>query len=191
MKNRMEEFIPYLCRLSKKDSGAISKLRLSLEYPLGHYPPAYPYVEPFVASDMHESNPVRLSLYLVGGLFAIHPSTSLRSLARSCGQLMTRREGRHIGIERRFISLLEAPQSSLKTHLRQIVTILAKENVGVDYTELLKDLCYWLDPSREEVHSQIQFRWMQEFYSGVSWEPVLMDSSARQEGMGTHYEPVC
>jgi CRISPR system Cascade subunit CasB len=165
MNEHARNFIAYLIRLHEQDRRAIAVLRRSLSFPPGTYPPAYPYVERFVGADRHEADPFRLALYLVAGLFALHPHNASRRLAASLGELMFRRSSD--SIEKRFIALLGADSDNLEQYLRQIVTLLAADDSGLDYGALLNDLTCWLNPNATERRDQIRQRWARDFYGAL------------------------
>jgi len=170
-------FITYLIRLRERDRGAIAVLRRSLSFPPGEYPPAYPYVERFVGADSHGKDPFRLALYLVAGLFALHPHNTPNRLAASLGKLMFRRGSD--SIEKRFIALLGADEDNIEKYLRQIVTLLAADDCGLDYVALLNDLPYWLNPNATEKHDQIRQRWARDFYGALIEEDVNAKTTSK------------
>ena len=165
MNEHARDFITHLIRLREKDRRAIAVLRRSLSFPPGRYPPAYPYVERFVGVDRHEADPFRLALYLVAGLFALHPHNASKCLGASLGELMLRRGSD--SIEKRFIALLGADAGNIEEYLRQIVTLLAADDYGLDYVALLNDLPYWLNPNATERRDQIRQRWARDFYGAL------------------------
>jgi len=165
MNEHARDFIAHLIRLREQDRRAIAVLRRSLSFPPGKYPPAYPYVERFVGADRHEADAFRLALYLVAGLFALHPHNAPKRLAASLGELMLRR-GRD-SVEKRFISRLGADADNIEKYLRQIVTLLAADDCGLDYAALLIDLRYWLNPNATEKRDQIRQRWARDFYGAL------------------------
>ena len=64
MSDFANDFLKHLGALSERQPGALAALRRSLGFAPGAYPPAYPYVERFVAAESHANNPQRLALYL-------------------------------------------------------------------------------------------------------------------------------
>jgi len=162
MSEHAEGFVAYLIRLREQDRGALAELRRSLSFAPGAYPPAYPYVERFVGPERHAADPYRKALYLVAGLFALHPKAGSKSLAASLGQLMRDRESE--SIEKRFISLLGADPENLSNYLRQVVTLLAADDLGIDYAALLDDLARWLNSYAVDIRDQIRQRWARDFY---------------------------
>lgn len=188
MKDLKDEFIRHLADLKRNNPGAIAKLRFSLDFPIGNYPPAFPYVEPFLRFTRDEPDALRLALYLTAGLFGVHPKMSTRSLANNCGRLISKQE--HSILEKRFLSLLEAQTDQLALSLRRLVVALAKEDLGIDYYSLLKDLTLWMDPLAIEARGQIHFRWLQELYSAASFQSQYADYGLPENRSENVYGPV-
>lgn len=159
-------FINYLASLKKDNRAGIAILRRSLGFPPGQYPAAYPYVERFVAQDKYQDDAQRCALYLVAGLYALHPMSKADSLAASFGVL--RHQSKSASIESRFIALLAADPTNLSNYLRQVVSLLASAKIGLDYEGLLKDLSYWMNPYLEPtVRDRIRQRWARDFYRSL------------------------
>ncbi|RMX15406.1 type I-E CRISPR-associated protein Cse2/CasB [Vandammella animalimorsus] len=168
MNEHARTFIAYLQTLQEKqDLGALAELRRSLAFEPGSYPRAFPYVERFVAKDMHESDARRLALYVVAGLFAVHPQAAGHSFAAAFGRLAQLRKASteheySRSIERRFIALLEADADTLHTHLRHAISLLKASEIGLDYARLLDDAALWMN-HRIDV-SRLRQRWARDFY---------------------------
>lgn len=162
MSEHAENFIDHLDRMRDQNRGAFAELRRSLSFAPGTYPPAYPYVERFVVSESNANHPYRQALYLVAGLFALHPQAGRKSLASNLGELMRNRDSE--SIEKRFIALLGADPENLPNYLRQIITLLAADGLGVNYGSLLSDLGRWLNPYDIEARDKVRQRWARDFY---------------------------
>ncbi len=162
MSEHAQEFVTHLRRLGERDRAAMAILRRSLAFPPGGFPPAYPYVERFVGEGRREQDSFRLALYLTAGLYALNPAPSSNTLARSLGVLMAQRGSE--SIEKRFIALLGADDNNVGQYLRQIVTLLKADGVGLDYVALLADLSHWLNPFAAEARDRIRQRWARDFY---------------------------
>jgi CRISPR system Cascade subunit CasB len=70
-------------------------------------------------------------------------------------------------IEKRFIALLGADAGNIGEYLRQIVTLLAADDYGLDYVALLNDLPCSLNPNATEKRDQIRQRWARDFYGAL------------------------
>ncbi len=163
-----ESFIDHLELLGKQNRGALAVLRRSSGFPPGAYPPAFPYVERYVARDSSPKDGRRLALYVVAALYARHPKVDGQSFATAWGEL-ARRPNRGDGIEKRFIALLGADAENLSDYLRQAVSLLAAEAIGLDYAALLRDLSLWLDSRLDpEIRDSIRQRWARDFYRALS-----------------------
>lgn len=160
MSEHAERFIEHLCTLRQRDTGAMAALRHSLTFEPGTYPRAFPYVERFVGADRHAHDARRLALYAVAGLFARHPEQQNRSFAAAFGELLRQRESQ--SIEQRFIALLEADADNIVDYLRQAISLLAADGIGLDYARLLKDLSVWMNPYADR--DLLRQRWAREFY---------------------------
>jgi CRISPR system Cascade subunit CasB len=166
MSNHVEQFVEHLNRLRERDRGALAILRRSLSFAPGAYPPSYPYVERFVGMDRKASDSFRLALYLVAGLYALHPETSTNSLATGLAELMHRRNSG--SIEGRFLALLGADSENLAEYLRHAVTLFAADNIGINYTSLFGDLVVWLNPYAGETRDQVRQTWARDFYGTLA-----------------------
>ncbi|KAF0805181.1 CRISPR-associated Cse2 family protein [Alcanivorax sp. S71-1-4] len=171
MSEHAERFIEYLKTLKEKDRGAMATLRHSLAFEPGAYPKAFPYVERFAGSSLHERDARRLALYAVAGLFARHPMQRPQRFAASLGELMRGRESP--SIEQRFVALLGADAENIMEYLRQAVSLLAADSIGFDYARLLDDLTIWMDlgpamdPTRRD---HLRQRWARDFYRALQAE---------------------
>lgn len=158
-----EDFLRHLTNLAQSNRGALAALRRSLSFEPGNYPAAFPYVERFVGQERHARDPFRKALYLVAGLFARHPvQRPGQSLAAALGKLRVQRDS--ASIEKRFVALLAADPENLPDHLRQAVSLLAAEDIPMDYAKLLNDLGCWLDLYAHERLDDIRQRWARDFY---------------------------
>jgi CRISPR system Cascade subunit CasB len=166
MSSYVEQFVGHLNRLRERDRGALAILRRSLSFAPGAYPPAYTYVERFVGMDRKASDPFRLALYLVAGLYALHPETSENSLAAGLAELMHRRNS--ASVEGRFLALLGGDPENLGEYLRHAVTLFATDKLGIDYVALFGDLVVWLNPYSAESRDQVRQKWARDFYATLA-----------------------
>jgi CRISPR system Cascade subunit CasB len=170
MSSFSQDFVGQLQHLHEQDRGALAILRRSLRFAPGSYPPAYPYVERFVGKEREAGDPLRLALYLVAGLYALHPKTSAGSLASGLGELMHRRASK--SIENRFIALLNADANDLAERLRLVVPMFAADGMGIDYALLFNDLAGWLNPHAPGRRDRIRQKWARDFYEVLAqYEP--------------------
>jgi CRISPR system Cascade subunit CasB len=177
MSEHAQNFIAYLQGLKENNPGALAHLRRSLGFEPGCYTPAFPYVERFVAADKHEQDASRRALYLVAGLFALHPQQGGKSLAAAFGALMRERES--VSIEQRFIALLGADAQNLPDYLRQVVSLLRADERALDYAALIGDLNCWLNPRADQQwRDRIRQRWARDFYREVTDAPSPADTES-------------
>ncbi len=170
-------FVQHLQRLHEQDRGALATLRHSLAFAPGGYPKAFPYVERFVGKDWHEHDARRLARYALAGLFAAHPVRHPRSLAAALGHLV--RDKQRPSLELRFIALLEADADGVMNHLRQAMSLLAADGVGLDHAGLLHDLGIALDErAAPEARDRLKRRWARDFYRALQDERNSLEQAA-------------
>lgn len=157
---RGNAFLDWLEKLKEQKAWtpARAALRRSLAFDPGAYPPAMPYVEPFV----REEGWAREAHYLVAALYALKDGEHQeeRTLARALREAMEARGSD--SLEGRFQALLDADRDQLPFRLRQAVSLVEG---GLDFARLLEDLLYWFHPER-----WVQARWAKEFYGKESVE---------------------
>lgn len=91
-------------------------------------------------------------------------------MATALGRLMKARDSD--SIELRFIALLAADGDELPYYLRQIVSLLAADEHGIDYAELLQDLIWWLKSHSPESRDRIRQKWARDFYRQLAQTPA-------------------
>jgi CRISPR system Cascade subunit CasB len=102
---------------------------------------------------------------LVASLFALHPSTSGRSLGEAFATVLEN-DRENSSVEKRFVAVLEAHPDDLPDRLRHAVTLLKARDLPIDYGLLLLDLLDW---NRER--RPVQRRWSREFWTLRESEP--------------------
>ncbi|SHF70896.1 CRISPR system Cascade subunit CasB [Lampropedia hyalina DSM 16112] len=166
-------FVEYLMTLRERDRGALAALRHSLAFEPGAYPKAFPYVERFAGAATHERDARRLALYAVAGLFARHPETAAQTFAAAFGQLARKRKAGSekeysTSIENRFVALLGADAENIFDYLRQAISLLAADDIGLNYVQLLADLSQWMNPNAYT--DRLRQRWARDFYRAAQAE---------------------
>jgi CRISPR system Cascade subunit CasB len=169
----MSGFIEWLEKLSEKDTKVRAVLRRSLAFDPGAFPPAYPYVEPFL-KDLDISWR-RGMFYLVAGLWAAHwrqDRTGIpMTIAKACAVFDTEKRSklgqdermRLSSTEKRFVSLLDADPDQLPNRLRQLMALL--KDHAIDFDALLTSLLYWTSDQKST-----QNRWARDFYRNMTHE---------------------
>lgn len=164
----MSGFIEWLARANERDTRVRAVLRRSLTFDPGAHPPAYPYVEPFLADD---DSPWRRQVhYLVAALWAVHWREGRPMPALTVAQAFARYALQHhdreqldkgnSSTERRFVALLDADAEQLPQRLRQATALLKDETL--DFAALLADLRYW-----QAHHKLTQQKWAREYYRAL------------------------
>ncbi|MDW8358924.1 type I-E CRISPR-associated protein Cse2/CasB [Thermus sp.] len=161
-----QAFVDFLENLKERRAWtpARAALRRSLAFSPGAYPPAMPYVEPFLSSLGDGKEWLREAHYLVAALYALKDGEHRegRTLARALWETVRERDS--ASVERRFLALLDADRDQIAFRLRQVVGLAEG---GLDFARLLDDLRYWFDPQR-----RVQARWAREFYGAKETEEV-------------------
>lgn len=174
------DFVAYLVGLTDRDRGALATLRHSLAFAPGAYPPAYPVVERFVGANVHADDARRLALYVVAGLFALHPRHAHgTSIGTALGTLMARRGSD--SIEGRFVALLSADPEHVHEYLRQLVSLLAAEGIAFDYAQLLDALSAHLNRFADDRRDAVRQRWARDFYRMVANDGPAIDVTPSPE----------
>jgi CRISPR type I-E-associated protein CasB/Cse2 len=136
--------------------------QLHAEYPVGRVFPALALIKKTgnaeYLSDDAERNEWRT---LIAGLFGFAYDNIEHTRGVSLGYaLRTLYEAReNDSLERRFMSLLNADAEHLPGHLRQSISLLKAESIGLDWEMLLHDVCSWNAPGK-----YIQKKWIQHYY---------------------------
>lgn len=179
MSEHAKKFVTYLQGLKKaQNRGALAAMRHSLAFVPGAYWKAFPYVERFVPQDLHVQDSLRLALYIVAGLYALHPEQREQSFASSLGELLRKRESQ--SLEKRFVALLGADPENLADYLRQSISLLAAEGIGCDYAALVDDVTIWLNPFIDpDRRDGVRQRWARDFYRAL--QPVTEAETANPE----------
>ena len=129
--------------------------RLHADYPVGR---VFPALEVGGLTNDPDRNEWRT---LIAGLFGfahddVQDMTGV-SLGAALRSLFERRENN--SLERRFMALLNADAEHLPGHLRQSVSLLKAESIGLDWEMFLTDVCAWRVTGKP-----VQKRWIQDYY---------------------------
>ncbi len=157
----MSGFVEWLEKLNETDRKVRAVLRRSLAFDPGDFPPAYPFVEPFLKNE--DKSWRREMHYLVAGLWAAHWRKDRSGERMSLGKACAAHQGESASTERRFITLLDADRDQLPHHLRQMVALLKDYNL--DFEALLTGLRYW-NSDRKRTQNQ----WARDFYRNPNHE---------------------
>ena len=161
MKEEAERFVGHLEEMKgqKVWTRARAALRRSLAFEPGTYPPAIPFVEPWI----HGAEGWRReAYYLVAALYALKNGDHQEG--RTLAKALRERARDSASVERRFLALLAADRDEIAFRIRQTVSLTED---GLDFVRLLQDLWGWFDEER-----RVQARWAREFYSGEESKEV-------------------
>jgi len=170
----MKRFIEWLEGLNQKDTKVRAVLRHSLAFDPGAFPPAFPYVEPFVGNESSEWN--REMHYLIAGLWAAHWREGRVAVPVSIGMACAAHQAvsGSTSTERRFITLLDSTKEELPHRLRQMVALL--KDHSIDFEALLKGLVYWIDDRK-----RTQNAWARDFYRNLQDDTDTEPESLTEE----------
>lgn len=159
----MTEFIERLEEWASKDTKVRAVLRRSLAFAPGQFPPAYPYVEPFLQQKEPDENTWRRKMYyLIAGLWATYgkrdrlQTSETKSIAIACAEYVPSSKS----VERRFIAVIDADDDQLPHRLRYLVALLKSELI--DFAALLIDVLNWRSGQK-----RTQNKWARDFYRAL------------------------
>ena len=145
--------------------------RLHAEYPVGR---VFPAMEVGGLTGDADRNEWRT---LVAGLFGFAhdevedmPGVSLGSALRS---LYEKRE--NDSLERRFMALLNTDAEHLPGYLRQSISLLKAEGIGLDWGTLLADICAWNAPGKP-----VQKKWIRDYYRSRKDNNTALDPATTE-----------
>ena len=164
---RIPEFAGYLRKLAPRDEQddyqrqasrrALADLRSGLGQTPGSAPRMLRQVGPFLDDKPDTTD---RWFFLVGSLYPLNPVWTMvgTSLGGSFAHMREQDEMNESG-EARFLALLNCHADDLVDQLRGAITLLKAKEIGIDWQQLLSDLCRWHDPERP-----VQERWARNFY---------------------------
>ncbi len=155
MESKQEHgFIRHLRDLAEKqDRGSLAALRRGLGQEPGSVAAVYPVVVPHLPEEGAGDD---WRYYLIGGLFAWHPSCAASG---NLGDHFRALRQMSDSMEKRFVTLLATHRDDLPDHLRQAIGLLKSKDVPVNWDQLFRDLRNWDHPDRF-----VQRRWARSFY---------------------------
>ncbi len=71
--------------------------------------------------------------------------------------------------EKRFIDLLDTDADELPYKLRQAITLIARNNIGLDWVLFIQHIAHWSDPDR-----WVQKKWARGFWAASEPEPNVI-----------------
>ena len=78
--------------------------------------------------------------------------------------------------EKRFIDLLDTDREELPYKLRQAITLIGRDGVGLDWVRLIQDLDRWGGPNR-----RVQQDWARGFWSAAETEETAVNEQTVSE----------
>ncbi|MCF8305602.1 MAG: type I-E CRISPR-associated protein Cse2/CasB [Ignavibacteriales bacterium] len=135
-KKHGEKFIEYLQSI-KDDKGALAALKRGVAYSPGEFPPQYVYIVPWIPPNDYE-----LPYFLTASLFGTHPENTQDGNFGDAFRKLKQVKGSE-SIDLRFNAILQCRDEDLSYQLRNAVSLLASENIPVNYYELFYSLRHW------------------------------------------------
>ncbi len=132
--------------------------RLHGDYPVGR---VFPALISGGLTDSREQNEWRT---LIAGLFGYAHDEVLYTKGISLGMALRNMYEirQNDSLEKRFMALLNCDAEHLPGHLRQSVSLLKTENVGLDWGLLLTHVLSWSAPGK-----LTQKRWVEDYYKPI------------------------
>lgn len=129
--------------------------RLHADYPVGR---VFPALAPGAMTDDADRNEWRTLIAALFG-YAHDEVGDMRdiSMGAALRELFERRQ--NDSLERRFMSALNSDAEHLPGHLRQSVSLLKAEKIGLDWHMLLRDVCAWNVSGKPS-----QKKWTRDYY---------------------------
>jgi CRISPR system Cascade subunit CasB len=146
--------------------------RIHADYPVGR---VFPALKVGSLTDNADRNEWRT---LIAGLFGYaHDDVENRrgiSLGVALRDLFEKRENE--SLERRFMALLNADAEHLPGHLRQSISLLKAENIGLGWERLLTDVCNWNVSGK-----RVQKTWIQDYYRSRKVDKAASEATPAAE----------
>lgn len=144
--------------------GKLANLRYALrdrlhgDYPVGR---VFPALISGVLTDSRDHNEWRT---LIAGLFGYAHDEVLDTQGISLGNALRNMYEirQNDSLEKRYMTLLNCDAEHLPGHLRQSISILKTESVGIDWGLLLTHVLSWSAPGKP-----IQKRWVEDYYKTI------------------------
>jgi len=147
---------PIVRHVAELDGRGRATLRRSLAFKPGAWPPAFPYIEPWIRG---KEGWRRHVAYLAAGLQATSRAARPEGNVGDAARRLSAATGSS-STEQRFIALLEADTDELPHRLRQMIALMSAYDIAPDWAVLRHELTSWRHPDR-----YIQQRWARSFYA--------------------------
>jgi CRISPR system Cascade subunit CasB len=171
---RQIEFLENLHRRIKDDNGAKALLKRALSGEERHIRNTYSIVLSLIPDiEWHQEFWI-----LVACLSVYYPQPFNREHQRnfgySCRGLANSTNSE--GADRRFRALLNTAQEDLQSPLTALIRQIKTKEIGLDYPQLLSDLCKWEHPDQ-----RVQDRWARSFWGAPSQDDQPLETTQFSE----------
>ena len=174
------EFVGRLEALGREEHARadLARLKRSAGHSLADSPGAFALFYWLLPPALRGNDRDEERFFLVATLYAIDPrSSGLGDLGSTLATLAAARASGREGIDRRVAVLLDADAQDLPFRLRQLVTLVASAEIGINWRALTEDLLWWDHPAR-----RVQRRWARSYFGGPSSRESKDAASTAIEG---------
>lgn len=164
----------FIARLETLDTGGRARLKRNAGRTLNEARDVYHVFFAILPYEMPQWD--QENYFLIATLYAAgthrenpRPRNPPRSLGASLRQLRRdNSDDRRTSLDKRFQTLLEADREQLPFRLRQIVSLLAANDIAIDWAQLLRNVQRWNHDSRF-----VQLAWARDYFAPSSDTPEL------------------
>ncbi len=171
-------FVTYLQQRSE-DRAMLAALRRGLGQPPGAAPAMFPYVVPFLGSEVTRWQ--EETHYMIASLYGLHPQSTMQGNMGTHFADLQRQTPDRPTIERRFIALMAAHPDDLAFQLRQAISLLKSHEKPVNWHRLMYDVLSWSNP---DARTWVLRQWAAEFWrqpSVASEQEIVQAQNDRVE----------
>lgn len=157
--NRSEAFVKALVKLNESENrAALARLKRTASGESKYDFDALPVIGRFLPPEAKKSD---IENYmLLASLFAHHPKNSdIHSFGKALYILRKEFNAGAESLDKRFARLLNAVREDLDFQLRQLHSLVASKDIGINYSEMLKSLKYW-----DNSDKFIQKKWAHDYW---------------------------
>ena len=154
-----ERFFETLEKRSESDTSVVGTLRRSLMFEPGTDARTFPLIESWTHG-LNNPDDHRGTVYLAAGLWAqVVRQGQGKPVPFPQAMVSVRRRTKSDSIEKRFTTLLDADADELRWRLRFALTLIASQNIALNWPQLLNDMLQW-----HYSHRPVQTRWARIFW---------------------------
>lgn len=176
----------FVSRLETLDAGGRARLKRNAGRSLNEARDAYQVFFSILPPRVtHERD--QETYFLIATLYAVgtrreqpRPFNPPRSLGASLRRIRGDSEERRVSLDKRVEALLEADREQVSFRLRQLVSLLAANELAVDWRQLLRDVRGW-----EIGEGRVQRRWAEHYFVGTNDTSEAAPNAATEPSTST------